>query len=56
MNIKIFFFWGYTENSDAYLTNSERGIKGDNYSVLTLQRREKILTHEIIDAEMKIDY
>lgn len=29
MNIKIFFFWGYIENFDVYLINSERGIKGD---------------------------
>lgn len=27
--ISRFFGGGYTENSDAYLTNSERGIKGD---------------------------
>lgn len=29
MWILRFFFWGYIENFDVYLINSERGIKGD---------------------------
>lgn len=38
-----FFFWGYTENSDAYLTNSERGIKGDK-CLDTSKKRKNIDT------------
>lgn len=38
------FFWGgYTENSDAYLTNSERGIKGDK-CLDTSKKRKNIDT------------
>lgn len=38
-----FFFLGYTENSDAYLTNSERGIKGDK-CLDTSKKRKNIDT------------
>lgn len=38
-----FFFGGYTENSDAYLTNSERGIKGDK-CLDTSKKRKNIDT------------
>lgn len=38
------FFGGrYTENSDAYLTNSERGIKGDK-CLDTSKKRKNIDT------------